>query len=121
MSSQPETFYLPDFTKHWPVERHTNPHYKQTGEACYQWWESLGFMSKKHVAAMRGADAALCVSIACPNFSREHLQVAIDDTILFFMLDAVCEPATAAQALYIKEVGMDAFRSVFVISINDNL
>ncbi|THV05798.1 terpenoid synthase [Dendrothele bispora CBS 962.96] len=110
-TSELETFYLPDFTSHWPAERHVNPHYKEVGEACYQWWENLGFMSKKHIIAMRSADAALCVSIACPKFSPEHLQVAIDETILFFMLDAACEPATAVQALAIKDSCMSAFRN----------
>ncbi|KAI8996452.1 terpenoid synthase [Trametes punicea] len=103
----PQFYRLPDTMANWPWPRRVNPFYEEVSAESSKWLRSFKAFDEKGQIMLDKCNFGLLASLSYPNVDRDHLRVACDLMMLFFVIDEYTDAADTAGAQEIANLTID--------------
>ncbi|KAI6163689.1 terpenoid synthase [Pisolithus thermaeus] len=95
----------------WPWPRRISPFFEGVKAESDEWFRSFNALSPKSLKAFEKCDFARLAALAYPDASREHLRIACDLMIVYFIVDEYTDVEDANRAAEIVNVIIDALNN----------
>ncbi|KAG6330338.1 hypothetical protein ID866_8752 [Astraeus odoratus] len=107
-------FYLPNTMANWPWPRKMNPYFEEVKAEANEWFRAFNALTPQSLKAFEKCDFARLASLAYPNASREHLRVACELIIVYFIVDEYTDVEDATRTGEIVDIIIDALKNPHV-------